>query len=195
MTAATARSPTVRVRDARPQDVPCVQAIYAHHVRHGLASFEETPPDVAEIERRFQATLALSLPYLAAEIAAPGAEASLAGYAYAGRYRSRPGYRYSIENSVYIDPACVGQGIGRMLLTELIDRCTALGYRQMIAVIGDSDNAASIRLHRSLGFADAGTIRSVGFKFGRWVDSVILQRPLGPGDSTVPTAKPTGWQD
>ena len=180
----------VRVRDARRGDLAGIREIYAHHVRHGLASFEETPPDLAEITRRFEATLAHGLPYLAAEaeVAGPGAEPALRGYAYAGPYRARPAYRYAVENSLYVAPGLEGRGIGRALLEELIRRCTALGFRQMIAVIGDSGHLPSIKFHESLGFREAGHLRSVGFKFGRWVDSVILQRPLGPGDASLPDA-------
>ncbi len=184
---------TVRIRDVLVQDLPHAQAIYAHHVLNGLASFEEAPPDLAETHRRYEATIAAGYPCIAAESGAPGAAPGLAGYAYVGPYRPRPAYRYSVENSVYIAPESIGQGIGRALLTELIARCTALGYRQMIAVIGDSDNAASIGLHQSLGFSHAGQVRSVGFKFGRWVDSVIMQRALGPGDDNLPTTPPDGW--
>ena len=178
----------VRVRDTRRGDLAGIQKIYAHHVRHGLASFEETPPDLAEVTRRFEATLARGLPYLAAAVEA--AEPALQGYAYAGPYRSRPAYRYSVENSVYVAPGLEGRGIGRALLEELIRRCTALGFRQMIAVIGDSGHLPSIRFHESLGFTQAGHLRSVGFKFGGWVDSVILQRQLGAGDATLPDAPP-----
>jgi phosphinothricin acetyltransferase len=164
--------------------------IYAHHVLHGLASFEEAPPDLAEITRRFEATLARELPYLVAEAAAPeaepGAQPAVQGYAYAGPYRPRPAYRFSVENSVYVAPSMEGRGIGRALLEELIHRCTELGLRQMIAVIGDSGHLPSIKFHEALGFREAGHLRSVGFKFGRWVDSVILQRPLGDGDGTLP---------
>ena len=184
--------PPVRVRDARRGDLADIREIYAHHVLHGLASFEETPPDLAEVTRRFEATLAHGLPYLAAEAeaAGPGAEPALRGYAYAGPYRPRPAYRYSVENSLYVAPGLEGQGIGRALLEELIRRCTALGFRQMIAVIGDSGHLPSIKFHESLGFTQAGHLRSVGFKFERWVDSVILQRPLGPGDASLPDAPP-----
>ncbi|MFQ5774276.1 MAG: GNAT family N-acetyltransferase [Kiloniellaceae bacterium] len=190
--AAVAAGPVIRVREARREDLERIQAIYAHHVRHGLASFEETPPDLEEIVRRFEATLAAGLPYLAAELEAAGSAAGVQGYAFAGRYRPRPAYRYTVENSVYVAPDGVGCGVGRALLGELIRRCTALGYRQMVAVIGDSDNVASIRLHEAFGFAHAGTLRSVGFKFGRWVDSVIMQRPLGEGDTAPPGAPPAG---
>ena len=188
----TAQTPKhVRIRDVQAQDLPRVQAIYAHHVLNGLASFEEIAPDLAEVRRRYEAILTGGFPYIIAETDAPNSPANLAGYAHAGPYRTRPAYRYSIENSVYIAPECIGQGVGRALLSELIVRCTALGYRQMIAIIGDSGHSASIGLHRSLGFAGAGIIQSVGFKFGRWVDSVIMQRPLGRGDGDLPTAPPT----
>ncbi len=183
----------VRVRDARRGDLAGIQEIYAHHVRHGLASFEETPPDLAEVTRRFEATRAHGLHYLAAESRAEPASSEVGvvqGYAYAGPYRTRPAYRYSVENSVYVAPGLEGRGIGRALLEELIRRCTALGFRQMIAVTGDSGHLPSIEFHESLGFTQAGCLRSVGFKFERWVDSVILQRPLGPGDATLPNAPP-----
>ena len=171
----------VAVRDALETDIPAIQAIYAHHVRHGLASFEEVPPDSAEMLRRFQALTQGGFPYLAAMLAG-----ELAGYAYAGQYRPRPAYRYSVENSVYVRDGLSGKGIGRALLSALLARCTDLGFRQMIAVIGDSGNAGSIGLHRALGFESVGTIRSVGFKHGRWVDSVLMQRALGAGDATLP---------
>jgi phosphinothricin acetyltransferase len=202
MMARAGAGPAVRVRDARRGDLAGIREIYAHHVLHGLASFEETPPDLAEVTRRFEATLAHGLPYLAAEapmaepgvaepgVAGPGAELALRGYAYAGPYRPRPAYRYSVENSLYVAPGLEGRGIGRVLLEELIRRCTALGYRQMIAVIGDSGHLPSIKFHESLGFTQAGHLRSVGFKFERWVDSVILQRPLGPGDASLPDVPP-----
>jgi phosphinothricin acetyltransferase len=178
--------PAVRVRDAVPGDLARIHDIYAHHVQHGLASFEETPPDLAELTRRYEAILAGGFPYLAAETEGFGGAGAVQGYAYAGPYRPRPAYRYTVENSVYVAPDCQARGVGRALLAELIQRCAALGYRQMIAVIGDSDHIASIRFHESFGFARCGDIRSVGFKFGRWVDSVILQLPLGKGDTTLP---------
>ena len=183
--------PGVRVREACTEDLQSIAAIYAHHVRHGLASFEETPPDVAEIGRRFEALVGAGLPYLAAEIG----EGIVAGYAHAGPYRPRPAYRFTVENSVYVAPDSARRGIGRALLGELIRRCTALGYRRMVAIIGDSENHPSIRLHDTFGFSHAGTLPSVGFKFGRWVDSVIMQRPLGTGDENTPGAPPTGWRE
>jgi len=171
----------VLVRDAADGDMAAVQAIYAAHVSGGLASFEETPPDVAEMARRRAAVLELGLPYRVAEW-----DGAVKGFAYAGPYRNRPAYRYSLENSVYVAADALGRGLGRRLLGDLIERCTALGYRQMVAVIGDSANEASITLHARLGFETAGVQKSIGFKFGRWVDSVIMQRPLGEGDRTLP---------
>lgn len=147
----------------------------------GLASFEETPPDVAEIMRRRDALRDAGYSYRVAE-----AGGVVKGYAYAGPYRTRPAYRHTVENSVYVDTGAMRLGIGHKLLQDLIGRCTELGYRQMIAIIGDSDNQASIRLHARLGFEKTGVQPSVGFKFGRWVDSVIMQRPLGEGDESPP---------
>lgn len=178
-----AAKPAPLVRDAQRADLDRIQAIYAHHVLHGLASFEETPPDLAEITRRFDDTLARGLPYLVAEAKDAG---GILGYAYAGPYRSRPAYRFTVENSVYVAPGSEGQDIGRALMAELIERCAAAGCRQMVAIIGGSENLASIRLHEAFGFTNTGTIRSVGFKFGRWVDSVLMQLPLGEGDETLP---------
>lgn len=173
------------VRDARREDLPHVQRIYAHHVLHGLASFEETAPDLVEIARRHDAVVRQGLPYLIAEKGG-----AVLGYAYAAPYRPRPAYRYSLEDSIYVDEAAVGMGIGRMLLGTLVARCEALGYRQMLAVIGDSGNAGSIGLHAALGFKQAGVLRSVGFKFGRWVDTVVMERALGDGDGTLPDSPP-----
>lgn len=169
------------VRDACSADLDTVQAIYAHHVRHGLASFEETPPNLLEMQRRYEATAAAGLPYLVAEL-----DGTVRGYAYAGPYRTRPAYRFSLEDTVYVEPGFAGRGLGSALLGALVARCEALGYRRMVAVIGDSDNHASIRLHARLGFRKCGVIPSVGFKFGRWVDSVLMERPLGAGDASLP---------
>jgi phosphinothricin acetyltransferase len=164
-----------------PEDLPAVHAIYAHHVRTGLASFEEEPPSLEEIRRRYDEITARGQPYLVADFGG-----TIAGYGYCSFYRTRSAYRYSLEDSVYVRPDVEGRGVGTALLSELIRRCEALGYRQLIAVIGDSANAASIGLHANHGFLRVGTLRSAGFKFGRWVDSVIMQRPLGPGDGTKP---------
>jgi phosphinothricin acetyltransferase len=179
MTAALAAP--VLVRDASDSDLAAIHAIYTHHVQNGLGSFEEIPPDLAEMARRRSEVLSRRLPYLAAEI-----DGRLVGYAYAGPYRPRSAYRFSVEDSVYVAPDIHRRGVARALLAELIARCTALGYRQMIAVIGDSANRGSIGLHASLGFREAGRLHAIGFKLGRWVDSVLMQRTLGPGDSSQP---------
>jgi L-amino acid N-acyltransferase YncA len=163
------------VRDSSEDDMAAVQAIYAHHVLHGAASFEEEPPALDEMLRRRADVLARGLPYLVAEV-----DGRVAGYSYASPYRARPAYRFSIENSVYVAPGRVRAGIGRALLAALIARCELGPWRQMIAVIGDSANAASIGLHAELGFRNVGTLHDVGFKFGRWVDSVLMQRALTP---------------
>ena len=151
---------------------------------HGLASFEESAPDADELRKRWKAVLSLGLPYIVAEL-----DGRVVGYAYATQYRARSAYRHSLENSVYVREGEGGRGIGVALLVELIERCEGGPWRQMVAVIGDSANAASINLHRKLGFREVGTLAAVGFKFGRWVDSVLMQRPLGEGDRTLPKAK------
>jgi len=169
------------LRPAGPADVAAIQAIYAHHVLYGSASFEEIPPDEAEIERRRTAVLAQDLPYLVAE-----REGRIVGYAYLTPYRPRSAYRFTVENSIYVAADEAGRGVGGMLLAELILGAIALGMRQMVAVIGDSANRASIALHERQGFVHAGVFRSVAFKHGRWLDSVLMQRALGPGDTTLP---------
>jgi L-amino acid N-acyltransferase YncA len=171
----------VQVRPAAPADIPAIQSIYAHHVAKGLASFEEEAPPVDEMRRRFEDITSRGLPYVVAEFGG-----AIAGYGYCALYRTRSAYRYALEDSVYVRHDAHGRGVGRAILAELIGRCEALGYRQLIAVIGDSAHTASIGLHASLGFLRVGTLRSVGFKFGRWVDSVIMQRPLGSGDGAPP---------
>ncbi len=171
------------IRPATPADLPAIQKIYAHHVETGLASFEEVPPDVDEMRRRFATLTDAGYPYLVAE-----ADGQVLGYSYCGPYRPRPAYRYSVENSVYLAPEAARRGIGRRLLAALIERATALGKRQMVAVIGDSANHASIGLHTALGFRMVGKIEGAGFKHGRWVDSVLMQRQLGPGLSSPPSA-------
>jgi phosphinothricin acetyltransferase len=181
MSSRPAPGSAIVVRDALPADLSIIQSIYAHHVLHGLASFEEAPPDAAEIERRYRDITGRGLPYLVVEDAG-----SVAGFAYAGPYRARPAYRYTVEDSVYIAPVAVGRGLGRAVLSSVIQRTTDLGLRQMVAIIGDSGNEASIRLHEALGFDRVGTLRAVGFKFDRWVDSVLMQRSLGAGDNRLP---------
>ena len=173
------------MRSATPVDLPAIQSIYAHHVLHGLASYEEVPPDVDEMRRRFAEVTQRGLPYL---VAVSGG--TVVGYGYCTLFRTRSAYRFVLEDSVYVRDGMLGKGIGRALLTVLIDQCTVLGYRQMIAVIGDSGNAGSIGLHASLGFLRSGNLRSTGFKFGRWVDTVLMQRPLGVGDGTLPAGNP-----
>lgn len=171
----------ITIRPVQDGDLPAIRAIYAHAVETGLASFELDPPDLAEMTRRRDAILAGGYPYRVAE-----REGRVLGYAYAGPYRTRPAYRHTVENSVYVAEEARGLGVGRRLLAALVADCAARGFRQMIAVIGDSGNAASIALHRAAGFAMIGTLPAVGHKFGRWVDSVLMQRPLGPGETTPP---------
>lgn len=159
--------------------LPAITRIYADAVRHGSASFEIDPPTEAEMQRRWLALVEAGFPYL---VALDGTQ--LLGYAYASAYRPRPAYGATVENSVYVDPACQGRGVGRQLMAALIEACTALGHRQMVAVIGDSANTASRRLHEGAGFRLVGTLRAVGFKHGRWLDTVLMQRPLGDGDTS-----------
>jgi len=172
---------TITVRDSRPEDVPDIQRIYAHHVESGTSSFEEVPPDRDEIANRRQMVVDFGTPYIVAEL-----DGKVQGFAYAYKFRPRSAYRHTLEDSIYVEPAATGTGIGTKLLTELIERCTGLGYRQMVAVIGGAANAASVNLHKRLGFTVMGQLKSTGFKFGNWVDTVIMQRPLGPGDETLP---------
>lgn len=169
------------IRNSADGDLARIAAIYRHHVLHGVASFEEVPPEPEELAQRRRAILAHGLPYLVAEAAG-----RVVGYAYASPYRTRSAYRFTVEDSIYIDAAEIGRGIGRALLTKLIERCTRLGYRQMVAVIGGGDQWPSIGLHRALGFARIGVLPALGFKFGGWVDIVLMQRALGPGASTNP---------
>jgi len=166
----------VTIRAATPADIPGITRIYAHAVMHGTATFELEPPDEAEMARRMTALLEGGFPYLAAEIGG-----ALAGYAYANHYRTRPAYRFTVEDSIYIDPTAQRRGVGRALLTQLIQDCERRGFRQMVAVIGDSAQHASIEIHRALGFRPAGNFQNIGYKFGRWLDTVLMQRELGPG--------------
>jgi L-amino acid N-acyltransferase YncA len=171
----------VIIRGASPRDVPAITRIYADAVAHGTASFEIEPPEQAEMARRQQALLANGYPYLVADLAG-----TVAGYAYAGPYRDRPAYRWSVEDSIYLAPAYHRKGIGGRLLAHLVADAEQGGFRQMIAVIGDSAQTSSIALHASAGFTLIGTLRSVGFKHERWLDTVLMQRPLGTGDATAP---------
>lgn len=169
------------LRDARESDMPAVQAIYAHHVIHGTASFELDPPTVEQMLQRRADICANGLPYLVAE---RGGE--VLGYGYATLYRPRPAYRFTVEDSVYVREGMAGFGIGHALLEAVIQHCTEGGRRQMVAIIGNSENIASIRLHARLGFRQVGIFESVGFKHGRWLDTVIMQRELGEGAGTTP---------
>lgn len=173
--------PETVIRDAGEPDFAAIQAIYGHHVLHGFGSFEQTPPDSAEMIGRWRAVRAAGLPYLVAET-----DGEVAGFAYAAPYRPRPAYRFSVEDSVYVAPGRQRHGLGRRLLAPLIARCKALGYRQMVAVIGDRQNDGSIGLHAALGFREIGCLHAIGFKHGRWVDVVLMQRVLGPGDASPP---------
>jgi len=185
-TAKPSTSPVkVRVRLAVEDDMPAIQEIYAHYVRLTTASFEDEPPTVAEMTARWQRIQARNLPYL---VATKGKQ--VVGYAYAGPFRERSGYRYTIEDSVYVAEGFLGRNVGNALMTELIERCTALGFRQMIAVIGDSTNASSLALHSRHGFFVVGALSSTCFKFGRWVDAVLMQRIIGEGDTTLPPKQP-----
>ena len=171
----------LRIRPAADADIPAITAIYAHAVRHGTASFELQAPDEAEMARRRSALVAGGYPYLVAERGQ-----DLLGYAYAGAYRTRPAYRSTVEDSVYVAPAAHGQGVGRALLSALIAECEARDYRLMIAVIGDRASTGSIKLHEALGFTHVGALEPVGYKHGRWLATMLMQRVLGPGSSTPP---------
>ena len=165
------------LRPATPADIPAITAIYGPNVADGIASFEYEVPDEVEMAKRQAAILSGGYPYLVATI-----DRAVVGYAYASAYRTRPGYRFAVENSVYVSPAAQGKGVGKALLDRLIDECAARGYRQMIAVIGNLGNHGSIALHRAAGFTVVGVLPSIGWKLNRWVDCVLMQRALGEGD-------------
>ena len=169
------------VRGAREDDLPAIREIYARHVLHGVAAFEEQPPDLEEVRRRFRAVREMGLPWLTAEV-----EGAVRGYAYAAPYHQRPAYRHTVENSVYVERGFLRRGLGAALLDKLVASCAESGLRQMVAVIGDSANEASIKLHERAGFRLVGVLGSVGFKHGRWLNCVIMQRALGEGDETPP---------
>lgn len=171
----------MQIRDAASDDFGAIQAIYAHHVLHGLGTFETEPPDLDEMKRRHAQITGDGFPYLVAADAA-----GVLGYAYANHFRTRAAYRNTVEDSIYVADHAAGRGVGKALLSALIERCTALGLRQMLAVIGDSGNAGSIGVHRACGFEHTGVMNAVGRKFDRWVDVVIMQRALGPGANTPP---------
>jgi len=176
---------SLEIRPATEADLAVVTAIYNQAVRFGTATFELDPPDLVEMTRRYRALIDGGFPYFVATL-----DGRVAGYAYAGAYRPRPAYRFTVENSVYLEPATHRRGIGLQLLRRLIAECEARGFRQMIAVIGDSANAGSIGVHTRAGFSMIGTHPNVGFKFGRWLDTVMMQLALGEGAATMPAGKP-----
>lgn len=179
---------TLIVRDANASDMATVHAIYAHHVTHGFGTFDEAPPSLADYEAKWRDVVDAGLAWL---VAVDGRD--IVGFAYASPFRPRSGYRYTVEDSVYVRDDRRGRGVGAALLSPLIGRCEAAGARQVVAVIGDSRNAGSITLHAKAGFALAGTLKSVGFKLGRWVDVVFMQRPLNGGDETLPPSQ-SAWR-
>lgn len=172
--------PELLIRPSTDADLSAITAIYAHAVLHGTGTFELEPPDEAEMARRRADVLGKGLPWLVAQ----GVDGSVLGYAYANHFRPRLAYRFCLEDSIYLSPQAQGRGIGTALLAELVGQCEARGARQMLAVIGDSANAGSIGVHRRLGFEHTGVLKASGWKFGRWLDVVLMQRPLGLGDST-----------
>lgn len=171
----------MELREAMIDDLPAITRLYAYHVEHGSGSFEEEAPNQEIMTERWRQLRQANMPYVVACRAG-----HLLGFAYAGPYRPRSAYRFTVENSIYVDPSAMRQGVGRNLLAETIARATSMGKRQMLAVIGDSSNLSSVRLHESMGFMPVGTFRSIGYKFGRWTDSVLMQRALGDGDHTPP---------
>ncbi|PKU26562.1 GNAT family N-acetyltransferase [Telmatospirillum siberiense] len=177
----------ITLRDSQESDMAAIQAIYSYYVTRCCASFEEVPPTVEEMIARRAKTLARGLPYLVAE-----SDGEIVGYTYAGPFRVRSAYRYTIEDSIYVAPGVVRRGVGVTLLGGLVRRCTDLGYRQMIGIIGDSANQGSIGVHRKMGFVQEGVLRGVGLKFGRWIDVVIMHRPLGDADEGLPAKNQLG---
>jgi phosphinothricin acetyltransferase len=172
---------TIAVRNVTPADIPAITRIYRQAVLEGTATFEIDPPDEAQMTERMKSLVSGGFLYI---VAAEGG--TILGYAYAGPYRLRPAYRFTVEDSIYIAPSAHRRGIGRLLLVELIAQSTQRGFRQMVAVIGDSENRGSVGLHAALGFKMTGTFDDVGFKFGRWLDSVLMQLALGEGATTKP---------
>ena len=176
------QSASVAVRDSQPADISAITALYARYVATSLATFDEVPPSPGEMAQRREDILSAGLPF----IVAADVGGHLVGYAYAAKFRLRSAYRFTLEDSIYVDPSAIRRGIGSALLGALIERCTALGHRQLVAVIGDTANAGSIGMHAKMGFVRVGVMPAVGFKLGRWVDAVLMQRSLGPGASTAP---------
>ncbi|QDX30837.1 GNAT family N-acetyltransferase [Dickeya poaceiphila] len=174
---------TMVIEDARAEHIAAIRDIYAQHVLHGIATFETEPPDEAEMCDRWQKIRAAGLPWLVAI-----ENDQVLGYCYLGLYRARYAYRFTLEDSIYLHPAHLGKGVGKRLLSAALLQAEQQGYRQVVSVVADSGNRASLQLHLSLGFEQVGTLRSVGMKHGRWVDTVLLQRALGEGDSSLPYA-------
>ncbi len=174
---------TLSIEDSREQDLPDITLIYAHHVRHGTGTFEIEPPSLQEMSERRRDVLAKGLPYLVAR-----KNGQVLGFAYCNWFKPRPAYRFSAEDSIYMAPEAQGQGMGRVLLEELALRAQAAGLRKLIAVIGDSGNAGSVGVHRAAGFTEVGVLRSCGWKFDRWLDIVLMEKTLGPGDNTPPVS-------
>lgn len=172
--------PALLIRPSAEADVPALASIYDHHVRTGTGTFELESPDLAEMARRREDICAKGLPWLVAE-----RDGAVIGYAYVNHFRPRRAYRFCLEDSIYVAPGAQGGGVGRLLLAELMARSTALGARQMLAVIGDAENLGSVRLHAALGFEHTGVLRASGWKFGRWLDVVLMQRALGQGDAVA----------
>lgn len=177
--------PRVSLRGAAAADVPAIAAIYGEQVANGTSSFEYDPPAIDEMMRRYQVSVAAGFPWFVADDDTAG----VVGYTFASPYRPRPGYRYTVEDSVYVAPVAAGCGIGGALLARLIEACTARGDRLMVAVIGDVANDASIAVHRRQGFVEVGRMPGVGWKFGRWIQSVLTQRPLGNGTAAPPAPR------
>jgi phosphinothricin acetyltransferase len=176
---------TLSIEDSREQDLTDIARIYAHHVRHGTGTFEIEPPSLQEMTERRRDVLAKGLPYLVAR-----KDGQVLGFAYCNWFKPRPAYRFSAEDSIYMAPQAQGQGLGRALLSELALRAQAAGLRKLIAVIGDSGNAGSVGVHRAVGFTEVGVLRSCGWKFDRWLDIVLMEKTLGPGDKTPPVSSP-----
>jgi phosphinothricin acetyltransferase len=174
-------TPALLIRPSTEADLPAIQAIYAHAVLRGTGTFETEVPDQQEMARRRQEVLGRELPWLVAQRGE-----QVLGYAYANYFRPRLAYRFCVEDSIYLHPEAQGQGVGRLLLAELVSRCEAAGARQMLAVIGDAENKGSIGVHSALGFEHTGVLKSAGWKFGRWLDVVLMQRQLGQGDQSHP---------
>lgn len=172
---------TALIRPARLSDIPAIADIYAYYVTDTVITYEETVPDIDEMARRFEEIQKLGMPYLVAEV-----DDVVAGYAYGGAFRERIAYRYFVEHSIYLLPDAKGHGLGSLLMKDLLDELENAGIRQVIAVIGDLTNAASVALHKKFGFEQIGVLPASGYKFNRWIDTILMQRALGEGAETPP---------